>query len=390
MLAEIPVELLQSVASEVSTTGLKALRAVSKHLRAVVEPIFCESTTLILDVREWGPSQLDVLAAGPTSWSFCRHLNIRSLAVVGGTDGTYQYRSTHKILRPALESLTALRSVRWTIGYYDPEWAQNVVFQVLDEREHIQELSLTNAGARFLALGRISYIRNLKFEDEPPSTGDFLHWMQGLVRSTLCLESLSFPTGAFAPMRETLEQEKIWLKSVFVQHCDLALLQYLASYSGLERLQISDYVHRDEQGRMLFNTVLPKHAASLVVLICPGYREGPCSFGRDNISLISSMQRLERLEISVNASEIANGKGDIVALFLEMAAEMPALRNIAIITTVSPMGGCGNAVSRAIQSAQERVGQAMDAFGRATGSDRISSLIETHHQRIRSINRYFY
>ncbi|KAJ7619799.1 hypothetical protein DFH06DRAFT_1360829 [Mycena polygramma] len=331
---------------EVSTTGLKALRAVSKHLRAVVEPIFCESTTLILDVREWGPSQLEVLAAGPTSWSFCRHLNIRSLAVVGGTDGTYQYRSTHKILRPALESLTALRSVRWTIGYYDPEWAHNVVFQVLDEREHIQELLLTNADARFLALGRISYIRNLRFEDEPPSTGDFLHWMQRL---------------------------------------------YLASYSGLERLQIGDYVHRDEQGRMLFNTVLPKHAASLVVLICPGYREGPCSFGRHNISLISSMQRLERLEISVNGSEIANGKGDIVALFLKMAVEMPALRNIAIITTIPPfMGGCGNAVSRAIASAQARVGQAMDAFGRATGSNRVSSLIDTHHRRIRSINRFLY
>ncbi|KAJ7619814.1 hypothetical protein DFH06DRAFT_1235078 [Mycena polygramma] len=397
MLSEIPADLLLQVASEASKTDRKALRAVSKSLQAAIEPFICESSSLVLDVNKYPrsgrcPSQLETLGAGPTAWASCRRLIIRSLVPAGQTEGAFEYESTQILLRPALESLTGLHAVHWVFGKDDPQWAQSTVFQVLNVRKDIDELSLRNTGDRLLGLRRLSHVRSLRVWDVSYIFGRHIHtapWIPELVRNIPSLESVYFPRDACAQICDTLLQEKIWLKNVCIQRWDEdSLLRYLASYSGLERLEIG-YVYKETDAEMLFKTVLPKHAASLVALICPGYFEGSCSFQQRNIRLVSGMKKLETLEVSVNPSEIAsdgsNGKRGIVELILEMAAELPALRNIAILASVGMSVGCGVGIDRAMDRSQGRIDQIMDLVGNTKRSAALASLIATHHRRVESI-----
>ncbi|KAJ6553323.1 hypothetical protein B0H19DRAFT_887176, partial [Mycena capillaripes] len=88
-------------------------------------------------------------------------------------------------------------------------------------------------------------------------------------------------------------------KEVEVMHPEDGLMCYLASYSGLERLDIFA-VHQDLDGELLIESIIPRHAASLTVLICAGYYEGACSFNRRSTRVISQLRRLETLEVCVN------------------------------------------------------------------------------------------
>jgi hypothetical protein len=70
-----------------------------------------------------------------------------------------------------------------------------------------------------------------------------------------------------------------------------------------------------------------------------------------------------------------------------MAAEMPSLQNIAILSTLGRwVGGCGNAMERDFDYSQKRIGEILEAFGRARGSPALTSLIETHWRRIKGID----
>jgi hypothetical protein len=198
------------------------------------------------------------------------------------------------------------------------------VVEVLNTREHFAQLKLVNgmsAGDRFEALPPISRIRILTVEALPELwTGGFLGWMKQVVRASPHLEWIPFLSmNGCAQMCEILEQEKVRLKDVSILSPHPAFLHYLASYSGLERLEIAD-VFPDAHGQMLWERVVPKHKASLVVLICPGVSEGLCSFGEHNVKLISQLRKLEMLEISVNSSEMApkvgKGERDVVVRLL--------------------------------------------------------------------------
>ncbi|KAJ6506199.1 hypothetical protein C8R47DRAFT_111015 [Mycena vitilis] len=399
MLSQIPADLLLEVASEISKTDQQALRAVSKSLQAAIEPFICESSSLVLDVNKYPrsgrcPSQLETLAAGATAWASCRRLIIRSLVPAGGTEGAFDHESTQMLLRPALESLTGLRAIHWDFGKdeVDPEWAQSTVFEVLNMRQDIHELSLRNTGDQLLGLRRLSHVRSLRVLDVSYIYGRHMRtapWIPKLVRNIPSLDFVYFPRDACAQICDTLLQENIWLKNVCIQRWDEnSLLRYLASYSGLERLEIG-YVDKETDAEMLFKTVLPKHAASLVALICPGYFEGSCSFQQRNIRLVSSMKKLETLEVSVNLSEIASdgskGKRGIVELILEMAAALPALRRIAILASVDRGSRCGVGIGRAMDRSQGRINQIMDVVGNTKRSAALTRLIATHHRRVESI-----
>ncbi|KAJ6553327.1 hypothetical protein B0H19DRAFT_1263720 [Mycena capillaripes] len=376
-----------------STADQKALRAVCKHLRLVIEPLLCVSTTLVLGVkgRDGSPSQLEALAAGQTIWAHCRRLKIISLAVANDP--------MQKMLRSASESLKSLRVLDlWIIddNDVDLDWPQHIVVDVMNH-EYLNELCLVNFttyGYHFFDLAPFSGLRILSIK-----TGG-----HGWTRAAM--DWLS------RVLYDMLQPERIQLKDVGVMYPEDGLMRYLASYSGLERLDIFA-VHQDLDGEPLIENIVPRHGASLTVLICPGYCEGACSFSRRSIRVISQLRQLETLEVSINSFDIepppGSGVGDIVAslqtrimqnylrgltwlvqeLFLEMAVEMPALRNIGILAAAKPstmyfrIRGQGGGW-RGHSEVQQKITDTVDAFGRTRGTQAIAGLVETHHRCIES------
>ncbi|KAJ6598225.1 hypothetical protein DFH09DRAFT_1071263 [Mycena vulgaris] len=278
------------IAHELSRTDQKALCKTSRRLRDAIEPVFWASATFVLDhsQTEGTRLQLRAVARGTAVWAKGRRLRITCLA-----PAQQAYESVKILLRPALESFKRLRTGHWTIRGDDPDWAQRIPIDVMNAHEHLPELYLVNAlsdGKSFKALAPISRLRVLGVASTPD------YW------------------------------PGIWPSELLGWIGQIALLSYLASYSGLERLQI-DKVARDQHGKMLYECVIPKHTASLVGFRCSAFSQAPCSLlGLHTIALVSQLRRLETLQMSVPGGEV----GFIIKLFLKTAAGMLSLRDIAI------------------------------------------------------------
>ncbi|KAJ6528528.1 hypothetical protein B0H19DRAFT_1274752 [Mycena capillaripes] len=391
ILAELCVELLQEIGSQLSPADQKALCAVCRSLRLAILPLFYASVTLVLDVNN--AMQLKTLSAGPTAWSHCRHLEIPTLAPAVGRMGLEEYEIMQKCLRPALESLTSLRTVRFTMQNDDYNWAQVVVIEVLNTRKQLHEFAVQNmmSADRFEDLPPVSRVRSLRVDTRQGYVWNpgFEVWLCRIIHHSPQLESLRFPPHlGSGTLCEMLMEENIQLKEVHGCHPDDALLRYLSTYSGLERLEI--YNLYPAQAKRLFESIIPRHTTSLIVL---KYADGVCSFSWDNIALISQLPHLETLEICVGSYEMrrqgGNAQRDIVEKLLDMAVELPALRDIAILSAICNCGiGCGMAMDRHREVVQREIGRTMKAFGQANRSPYVARLIGTHFQRVEKIGAW--
>ena len=135
----------------------------------------------------------------------------------------------------------------------------------------------------------------------------------------------------------TLREERIQLKEISTDEITPAFLEYIASYSGLEKLTLSfttareDDVYTSEKLALKFyNEVLPMHAQSLTTLdICPMY-EGKWCFGSHNATSLHLCTKLENLRIHINSEEIDRPKKDVVvrsillpSSFLRFSSSLP-------------------------------------------------------------------
>ncbi|KAF7345832.1 hypothetical protein MVEN_01604700 [Mycena venus] len=407
---DLYVELLQEIGTELSWSDLKNLRAVSTHIRDAIEPVFCASATLVIDpFNRDGQTVLTLktLVDGTPLWSRYGRLKIRSLApkALPGSATTYEY--FRDLLCPALQSLTQLRVVHWTMTRDDPSWAHRVVVDILSARDHLRELHMMTAAYdddRFMSFPAIPSLRSLSV-DQPTDwvmyfvksarTAGFLAWIGRTIRaSSAQLESMRFPcTSDCAELCTILEQENIRLKGVSSPRSHDALYSYLASYSGiLERLEILD-VQKSAHGKMLYENVIPQNAASLVVLRLPGCEEGqqgPCALKGEQLALISQLKRLQTLEIAVDCWRPGELR-DIVYRLLETVVDsMPALKNIAILPAYSPhAGGCNrsNQLDRYAEHGFARIEAAVREFEKARRSANIRRLLATHRRRLEDIEK---
>ncbi|KAF7345681.1 hypothetical protein MVEN_01587900 [Mycena venus] len=122
---------------------------------------------------------------------------------------------------------------------------------------------------------------------------------------------LSYSSGK---IWETLRIECIHLSEIHTDYVQQALLEYILSYSGLERLtndgdeDDGNDGDDDDNGREhleplveeFFTTALPRHKESLVALSCRGVWEGKWSFGAHNVDLLSQLHKLKSLRMNVN------------------------------------------------------------------------------------------
>ncbi|KAJ7718669.1 hypothetical protein B0H16DRAFT_1608933 [Mycena metata] len=383
------MELILAIASKASSQDQKALLAVSKRFRAIIQPHFCASKCVVVNVtpntKEF--SQLKTLATGNSAWSHCRSLEIARLEPrQGQEDRMRQY------LGPALKSLANIRTVYLTLDDASACWAQEVVLQSLDQSGGAHELCLVNNlrdQKRFLTLPSISHLTALALDGPNSHQGDFAGWIRQVLRRSPGLKCLRL-THSCLEIGPILEAEKVRVRDLSIPMANNALLRYLGSYSGLERLVITRKIRDSES--VLFGSVIPRHTESLRVLSCSGYEGGTCNFTLDKIALISQLHKLETLEMSVNADGQRPGNlKETIEAFLEMAAEMPALRSIGILPAYNDDdSACWSSKSAKTRDAMKKIEKVLETFKETTletftedKKSAVGRLIETHHRRAR-------
>ncbi|KDR70944.1 hypothetical protein GALMADRAFT_254550 [Galerina marginata CBS 339.88] len=170
-----------------------------------------------------------------------------------------------------------------------------------------------------------------------------------------------------------LREERIHLKEISTDEVNDGFLEYLASYSGLEKLTLSsataDTARQSDALAMRFYTeVLPSHSHSLVGLdVCPIY-EGKWCFGKHNMSSLLKCTKLANLKIHINADEIdREKKQDAVWTLLEIADDLPNLSRLSIASADSESNRTGRSGSNPsishIYRVNKEISQSVATFG---------------------------
>lgn len=98
----------------------------------------------------------------------------------------------------------------------------------------------------------------------------------------------------------------IFLEEITVDVVPPALVTYLSSYSGLKTLKLATdgREHSDYLANQFYSKSLANHVQSLRILGIQAIYEGSWCVGDHNLSLISQCINLERLDVSVIASQV--------------------------------------------------------------------------------------
>ena len=114
-----------------------------------------------------------------------------------------------------------------------------------------------------------------------------------------------------------LHLEKIYLKQLVINTMpNDAILDYLGSFSGLEKLELSYFPSgsADESGalaRRFYRSVLPKHVKSIQVLKIQPCYEGCWCYNPEHVSILSQCSKLRSLSVCVPSTSVeGNGLRD--------------------------------------------------------------------------------
>ncbi|KAJ6579096.1 hypothetical protein DFH09DRAFT_1030371 [Mycena vulgaris] len=376
----LSVELILEITSW-APSNQKHLRAVCRYLNFAIAPLFFSSVTL--DIHQsrlkLGLSQLETLATGEAPWShFARTLVIKHLAPshklvqndAGATDAEIQLADTRLriLLRPALDSMQNLRTVKWTSSDKDAHRTTSTVADFLSSLPLLEDLQLKVNGPSFnCSLDRLSGLRklsltcrvpkitqsmslvvskspNLDFislalEDGHTSCNDLfrdvspaqhlhitaLHLTEyslqvdgPTLRHLRSLKSLWYRDFSRSndqtahQMWDALRHAKIHLTDIHVTHLTEGLLRYLSLYAGLEQLVITSAggaseAESNRRADDFFERALPRHADSLVSLSCFAVMEGRWSIGMHNVGGLAQLHKLRSLRMSVNTVDAGLG-----------------------------------------------------------------------------------
>ncbi|KAJ7476753.1 hypothetical protein FB451DRAFT_1173610 [Mycena latifolia] len=229
--------------------------------------------------------------------------------------------------------LTSLH-LRSHVGTYSPTPSLHDIFRKLSATKllHLTELDLKEYSLR-LDSTILPHLRSLKTlslrrivtKDSPQYSGPSDEAQAPAVLGSTLQE-----------IWDTLNRERIHLTQIATDVIEEGLLNYLASYTGLEQLAI-DFAggateeESNRRAEVFFECALPKHTHSLVNLTCPGSFQGRWSFGKRTMGVILQLRKLESLCMSVDINETPSPSEDhIVHQFLGLIPELPVLRHLDI------------------------------------------------------------
>ncbi|KAJ7491345.1 hypothetical protein B0H11DRAFT_2008761 [Mycena galericulata] len=322
MLVNLSVEVLEEIGGKLSQKDHANLRAVCKDLDAAMRRLFFSCLVLRLNQlrSESGLRFLKALATGETGWSsYARTLRMKP----GKEDEESDISDTEmqSLLASTLRDLVNIDKVVWGMKESSPEWQRRAICDFLNGLPALEELQLLIQGTVDLSSLRPSGIRKMTIKNPSWGRGAF-HF--GVTEKSPMYQDLSkmIAQNRLASLRleASAEWETVWsmlraktdsrshLTEITTSVVTPELFAYLTSYSGLRKLSL---IHPDGGSReasdrladMFFETVLPHHAASLVELSCAAGYESRWSFGTHNVDVISQLDNLKTLEMSINAGE---------------------------------------------------------------------------------------
>ncbi|KAJ6457911.1 hypothetical protein C8R45DRAFT_1032277 [Mycena sanguinolenta] len=392
MLLDLSVELLEAIAVQLTQPDHAVLRAVCKDLNTAVCPLFFSA--LVLKLKRHGlmddtVQKLEALASGATGWSsYAKTLRI-DIPVLSNYHLNIQVASVDNarlagLLGAALAALPRVQTVVYVHldhGFLD--WGQTTIFAFLNKLDDLRELELNIPSTNNLSA--LHCVRGLrKFTLKSNYHDSSVRAMSATISTPGIAELISQNQLHTLHLEGPAEWSPLWRMLPFGTHCmqlaELAtnrvsevLFSHLSAYSGLRKLTLvaPDGGNLNMSNRLadiFFTTVLPRHADSLVELTCAAAFEGRFSFGEHNVRGILQLQKLTRLEVSVNAGVVArkslgvpqnvyqNGRmytvtveplpivspsgvpaeaeqaavDRVVTLLLQTAVGLPALRSLAI------------------------------------------------------------
>ncbi|KAJ6536929.1 hypothetical protein B0H19DRAFT_1240749 [Mycena capillaripes] len=355
MMLNLPVELLQQIANESQTPWL---RAVCRHLRMIIDPLFFSVNTVVLNMRSCEPgkysgiSYLEALAHGSTGWSqYATTLEVRD--DVGLVTNAFR-DEIELFLRPALESLRHnIRTVIWqqkTIHFH--RTLKSILVEFLDSLVTLDELRLIyvdTADEPIMKLPLLSNVGTLKITALGNEAAPLVRPITGVVMRSRSLSSLHLRgLEDWSDVWNTLKEQQICLRELEASGGGIdPLLAYLGSYAGLTHLSLFGVGYRADAAKAdhFFNHVLQLHAASLQALSCHAGREGPWCFGTHNADAVGALQNLLILEISIQLGDITEpstpSRKNAVELFIQTSTRLSVLRRL-WLTAASPADGNGN------------------------------------------------
>lgn len=143
--------------------------------------------------------------------------------------------------------------------------------------------------------------------------------------------------------------EKIHLQEIITDVVQSALIEYLASFSGLRRLILTETPYdmppqvSDQLALKFYEQALQNHVHSLDALEINTNYEGKWSFASHCSSIIIKCTRLTFLKLSINSEDMAeenNNKedssasgGNVIWSLLDICAALPALKTLKLFST---------------------------------------------------------
>ncbi|KAJ7327576.1 hypothetical protein DFH08DRAFT_816418 [Mycena albidolilacea] len=352
---------------------------------------------------ELGLSHLEALAAGNTQRSqFAYTLKIKRLspAVAAGADANElqvarwtftpcaeNSRWTVETVHSFMGSLALLEDFQLT-----SDFAKNLDCS-FDHITHLRKQTLMSSAAMSLGalcqtvshmVGNNSHLSALHLATKHHRNHSPLHGFADLFRSVgqplrltelrLFQYSLKLDGGTVLYLRsfqslwlfsrnattwDTLRVERIHLSELHTNMMVEGLIEYISSYSALERLTI---VQADDEfeGRNLeqsnqradrFFSALPHHQTSLFALSCGVYSasEGRWSFGSHNVGVLEQLHKLRSLRINVNSVVAGRLESDedgrnMVHRFLDLVDQLPISDAVIMPSFLQRFMGnpCGN------------------------------------------------
>jgi hypothetical protein len=194
-----------------------------------------------------------------------------------------------------------------------PIWLTNVIFDYLDTLPSLGDLQVQVDGIA-LPLDWLSGLRSLKMTTPYWKKCQVVQQVSQIVTqsysslTTLHVYGCDDWSELWSTMRHNTDLQ-IRLKDISTNVINPDFLAYIASYSGIEKLTLmgpdgGSLAKSDRLANMFFQTVLPRHAESLVELACSARYEGNWSFGTHNSGVIWTLSRLTSLEMSVNSEDV--------------------------------------------------------------------------------------
>ncbi|EDQ98499.1 uncharacterized protein LACBIDRAFT_335910 [Laccaria bicolor S238N-H82] len=322
-LLSLPTELLQDIGAEVATSPEVRIVAMSPSCRIHYYRDPRKALRLVLSTIKLSPihlsSQVKSLATTepkPTSASkYATCLEIHGLYPRDDEDvPSGEEAKVRSFLFPAVASLTGVRRVIWDLGASDPEWAVLLVLDALASLPLLQDLHLKsflnithlNLSGLFVKLDAtlIPHLRSLIslhlrniFSTEDQASGN--------------------PGSSTENIWSSLRLENIHLQDIVTDDVQLALIEYLTSFSGLRCLRLT-YASRytkspptsDQLAIMFYERALQNHVRSLESLEIDAGYEGNWCFANHCSGIIKQCACLTSLKLSIDSKDIGEEDDD--------------------------------------------------------------------------------